>query len=101
MRRRGTGGDIRAKYLAELERLENHYGGPTLGEPFAAQITALKAGKPVIVGNGYEIETFYRPIRDRSASNPTARSRRLSLSITTRTPLGARWWAIGAQTGRW
>ncbi len=56
MRRRGAGGDIRAKYLAELERLENHYGGPTLGEPFAAQIIALKAGKPVIVGNGYEID---------------------------------------------
>jgi len=40
----------------ELERLEHLYGGPEFGYPFAAQIAALKAGKPVIVGNGYEID---------------------------------------------
>ncbi len=56
MRRRGTGGGIRAEYLAELERLEHLYGGPAFGHPFAAQITALKAGKPVVVRNGYEID---------------------------------------------
>ncbi len=56
MRRRGRGGSIRAEYLVEMERLEHLYGGPKFGHPFAAQITALKAGKPVIVGNGYEID---------------------------------------------
>ncbi len=56
MRRRGTGGGIRAEYVAELERLEHLYGGPAFGQPFAAQITALKAGKPVIVPHGYEID---------------------------------------------
>ncbi len=56
MRRRGTGGGIRAEYLVELERLEHLYGGPAFGQPFAAQITALKAGKPVVVQNGYEID---------------------------------------------
>ena len=56
MRRRGTGGGIRAEYLAELERLEHLYGGPAFGHPFAAQITALKVGNPVIVRNGYEID---------------------------------------------
>ncbi len=56
MRRRGRGGGIRAEYLAELERLEHLYGGPEFGHPFAAQITALKAGKPVIVPHGYEID---------------------------------------------
>jgi len=56
VRRRGRGGGIRAEYLAELERLEHLYGGPAFGYPFAAQITALKAGKPVIVQNGYEID---------------------------------------------
>ncbi len=56
MRRRGRGGGIRAEYLAELERLEHLYGGPEFGHPFAAQITALKAGKPVIVRNGYEVD---------------------------------------------
>ncbi len=42
MRRRGRGGGIRAEYFAELERLENLYGGPEFGHPFAAQITALR-----------------------------------------------------------
>jgi len=56
VRRRGTGGGIRAEYVAELERLEHLYGGPAFGQPFAAQITALKAGKPVIVPHGYEID---------------------------------------------
>ncbi len=56
MRRRGRGGGIRAEYLAELERLEHLYGGPEFGHPFAAQITALKAGSPVVVRNGYEID---------------------------------------------
>jgi len=56
VRRRGRGGGIRAEYLAELERLEHLYGGPEFGHPFAAQITALKAGRPVIVQNGYEID---------------------------------------------
>ncbi len=56
MRRRGTGGGIRAEYVAELERLERLYGGPEFGQPFAAQIAALKAGKPVIVPHGYEID---------------------------------------------
>ncbi len=37
--------------------MEHLYGGPMFGQPFAAQIAALKAaGKPVIVGNGYEID---------------------------------------------
>jgi len=88
VRRSGKGGGIRAEYLAELERLEYLYGGPEFGHPFVPQIAALKAGKPVIVGNGYEIDLL-PPTRARSASNPTARSRRLSLSIATRTPLGA------------
>jgi len=56
VRRRGRGGGIRAEYLVELERLEHLYGGPEFGYPFAAQIAALKAGKPVVVGNGYEID---------------------------------------------
>jgi len=56
VRRRGRGGGIRAEYLAELERLEHLYGGPKFGQPFAAQIAALKAGKPVIVPHGYEID---------------------------------------------
>jgi len=56
VRRRGRGGGIRAEYLVELERLEHLYGGPAFGYPFAAQIAALKAGKPVIVRNGYEID---------------------------------------------
>jgi len=56
VRRRGKGGGIRAEYLAELERLEHLYGGPKFGHPFAAQITALKAGEPVIVPHGYEID---------------------------------------------
>jgi len=42
--------------LVELERLEHLYGGPEFGCPFAAQITALKAGNPVVVRNGYEID---------------------------------------------
>jgi len=56
VRRRGRGGGIRAEYLAELERMEHLYGGPAFGYPFAAQIAALKAGKPVIVPHGYEID---------------------------------------------
>jgi len=56
VRRRGRGGGIRAEYLVELERLEHLYGGPKFGYPFAAQITALKAGEPVIVPHGYEID---------------------------------------------
>jgi len=56
VRRRGRGGGIRAEYLVELERLERLYGGPAFGYPFAAQIAALKAGKPVIVPHGYEID---------------------------------------------
>ena len=56
MRRRRKGGGVRARYLTELERMERLYGGPKFGYPFAAQITALKAGEPVIVTHGYEID---------------------------------------------
>ncbi len=36
--------------------MERLYGGPKFGYPFAPQITALKAGKPLVVAHGYEID---------------------------------------------
>jgi hypothetical protein len=53
---RHKSGGVRARYLTKLERIERLYDGPKFGHPFAAQITALKAGKPVIVPHGYKID---------------------------------------------
>ncbi len=73
--------------------------GPEFGHPFAAQITALKAGKPVVVRNGYEIDLLppysgpfcLEPDGTIAAVEPVYRD--LDAALRTR-------WVTAARTGR-
>ncbi len=55
MRRRNAG-TARATYLKWLQDLEALYGGDRFGHSWAAEITAVQAGEPIIVEHGYEID---------------------------------------------
>ncbi len=55
MRRRGRGGGVRARYLTELEHLAKMCGAE-FGDPFGPQLALVKAGAPVLVPHGYEID---------------------------------------------
>ena len=98
MRRRNAG-TARATYLKWLQLLEGLYGRGRFGCSWAAEIAAIQAGKPVVVQHGYEIDLL-PPFSGPFCLESDARSRRLSLSTATRTPLSAPWSVIAVLGGR-